>query len=216
MKTKLITLGMLAACSPLFSVAQAAPGVSTEIQSRPATEPCLKVKKISTGTAAVPAGQWINVSLRLESASCKIAYQLGERHSSAVGLYLAPTSPFRLAEGSTTYRKLHRKDGSAGLSGTAQKIDYELVIKAPPDVPVGKQTMDATVRYQVLNSNGDFESREQSIAIPLEVVPAGTHMHESGAEKFKEAAKIAGFAVLILVLSPLLFVMAIVNGPNSC
>jgi len=200
---KIFTLVVLGAFGPVTSVAQDAPNVAVPEQT--AAEPCLKIKKVSTETTAVAQGQRITIAVRLESTACDIAYQQ-ERRSFAEGLSLDAQSPFRLRDGSTAYSKKSKRpaqDASAAFAGTARKLEYQLEVEAAPDAPLGKQNVDATLNYHVVNSNGVLETRAQVLSIPVIVVPAGTHVGRTAEAKLKSAGVITLEIAAGIALAPL-------------
>lgn len=201
MKHTLMILAMLAACQTLQANAQGAPSTSTELPIQNA-EPCLHVKRIHMNSNAVPQGGRIEVTIPLEATSCEVVYRQPERLPSPQGLVIDSPTLFRLYPGSTFNNDKRRGagQGASGTAATSRKLEYHLVVEALPDAAVGKQDLVARVSYEALDKAGQQSPREQTLTIPITIVPAGTRVkaqHQPGSREKRDT-------IILIALAPLL------------
>jgi hypothetical protein len=203
MKRTLLILPMLTAILSLSLplAAQEAP------QTQPDAKPCLKLKKVQTDANAVPQSGTIQMTLHLEAVNCAIAYQRSTNPFTVQGLAMDNQSPFRVTSGATWYSKIEPLKGDSARE-TARNLEYRLQVNALADAPVGKQDFVATLSYQTVDGEGQLSMQEQSISIPIKVVPAGTHVKQRIEHDSKEVTK----TVVLIALSPVLIPLMLIGG----
>jgi hypothetical protein len=173
----------------------------------------LTVKKIHTDSNAVPQGGRILITLQMEATSCEVVFRQPERLLSPQGLVIDPQSPFRFYPGSTFSNEKRRgtSDDASGAAATTRKLEYRLVIEALPNAAVGKHDLVARVSYQAVDKAGNQSPREQTLSLPITVVPMGTPVQRSPENKFKDVTVKVLVGIALVPLLPLMLLGGIVQ-----
>ena len=191
---------------PMPSVAQDEP------EPQPDAKPCFKVDKVQTNADAVAQGGRISVILRLEATGCDVA-SLQRDTGRVEGLAFAEQSPFRVAGGSTSYSQTHsatKLDAATDAPLITRRLEYSLLVEAMPDAPVGDQNLVATLSYQTVDSDGKLTPRQQTVSMPIKVVPAGTQVQPQNQRSAREKRETIILIALAPVLVPLMLISSIV------
>lgn len=162
---------------------------------------------------AVPQGGRIEVTIPLEATSCEVVYRPPERLLSPQGLVIDTSSPFRFYPGSTFSNTKRGGTGqdTSGATATTRKLEYHLVVEALPTASVGPQNLVATLSYQVVDSAGNLSPREQTLSVPITVVPMGTPVKSNSEHRFKDVAVTVLVGIAMVPLIPLMLIGGIVQ-----
>jgi hypothetical protein len=169
---------------------------------------CLKVDKIKVSQRTVQPGGTLNIRVRLQASHCVLQNDYGA--GTTATLFVEPRPGFESTVGLLTYSQLEGEAPYLDVSRT-HALETTIAVK-PGQVANGNYSIPVFLNYQAVDEHGAIRNESLQFALPVAVSSFSKRSFRNEHPNFWENLAIAGAAIVIVALAPVLIVECMVFG----